>query len=350
MNAFQPINFTLNIRFMKAIQLTAFGIENLQLTDVALPEIGSQDVLVEMKAVSLNYLDRAIVNGHYNSKLQLPRIPFSDGAGIVAAVGRNVTKWKAGDKVVAHYYQKWIAGNRNDENAHSQLGQASQGVLAEYALIPDYGLVRAPIHLSFEQSSTLSIAGLAAWTGLFELAGLRAGESIVTIGSGAVSLFALQLASAAGASVIATSSSDNKLRSLTSLGASHTINTQKFTNWSEEVRRITGDQGVDAILDVGGAATISQSIQSVKRHGFVGVIGFLGGPVLTVDFFRMITYNIRLQGLSGGSRASFESMIAALEANHIEPVIDSVFSIEKTRDAFYYLEEKSTVGKVVITI
>lgn len=335
---------------MKAIQLKAFGIENLQLTELALPEIGPQDVLVEMKAVSLNYLDRAIVKGEYDSKMQLPRIPFSDGAGVVTAVGRDVTKWRVGDKVVAHYYQKWIAGNRNDENAHSQLGQASQGVLAEYAIIPDYGLVRAPVHLNFEQSASLSISGLAAWTGLFELAGLQSGGSIVTIGSGAVSLFALQLARAAGVRVISTSSSNEKLRRLTSLGASHVINSQKFPNWSDEVRRITHDQGVDAILDVGGAATISQSVQSVKRHGFVGVVGFLGGPVLTVNFFRMITYNIRLQGLSGGNRESFERMIAALEVNHIEPVIDRAFSIEETKDAFYYLEERSTVGKVVITI
>ena len=335
---------------MKAIQLTAFGIENLVLTDVALPELGNNDVLVEMKAVSLNYLDHSIVMGKYNPNLPLPRIPFSDGAGVVDSVGPGVTKWKAGDRVIAHYYQKWIAGDRNDENAYSQLGQASQGVLSEYAIIPDYGLVRAPDNLNFEQASTLSIAGVAAWTGLFQLAGLQAGQCIATIGSGSVSLFALQFAKTAGARVISISSSDEKLQTLKMLGASDVINSQKFPNWSEEVRRLTGNQGVDAILDVGGASTITNSIQSVKRHGFVGIVGFLGGPVLTVDFFRMITYNVRLQGLSGGSRESFERMVSAIEKNNIVPVIDRVFDIEQTQDAFHYLKQKSSIGKVVIRI
>jgi NADPH:quinone reductase-like Zn-dependent oxidoreductase len=335
---------------MKAIQLSAFGIDNLELKEVTLPKLGNNDVLVEMKAVSLNYLDRAIVLGKYNPNLPLPRIPFSDGAGVVAQVGKDVTKWKAGDKVVAHYYQKWIAGDRNDENAYSQLGQASQGVLAEYAAIPDYGLVRAPENLNFEQSSTLSIAGLAAWTGLFELAGLQAGHSIATIGSGSVSTFAIQLAKTGGARVIAISSSDEKLETLKLLGANDVINSEKMPNWSEEVRRLTNNQGVDAILDVGGASTITNSIQSVKRHGFVGIVGFLGGPILTVDFFRMITYNVRLQGLSGGSRESFERLISAIEKNNIIPVIDRVLDIEQTQDAFHYLEQKSSIGKVVIRI
>ncbi len=335
---------------MKAIQLTAFGIENLKLTEVPVPELGYNDVLVKMKAVSLNYLDRAIVMGKYNPNMELPRIPFSDGAGVVAGVGRDVTKWKVGDRVVAHYYQKWIAGNRNDENAYSQLGQVSQGVLAEYATIPDYGLVRAPANLNFTQASTLSIAGVAAWTGLFQLAGLQAGQCIATIGSGSVSLFALQFAKAAGARVISISSSEVNLQTLKTLGASDVIHSQKFPNWDEEVRRLTGNQGVNAILDVGGASTITNSIQSVKRHGFVGIVGFLGGPVLTVDFFRMITYNVRLQGLSGGSRESFEHMVSAIEKNQIVPVIDRVFDIDQTKDAFHYLNQKSSIGKVVIAI
>ena len=335
---------------MKAIQLTAFGIENLKLTEVPVPELGYNDVLVEMKAVSLNYLDRAFVMGKYNPNMELPRIPFSDGAGVVAGVGRDVTKWKVGDRVVAHYYQKWIAGNRNDENAYSQLGQVSQGVLAEYATIPDYGLVRAPANLNFTQASTLSIAGVAAWTGLFQLAGLQAGQCIATIGSGSVSLFALQFAKAAGARVISISSSEVNLQTLKTLGASDVIHSQKFPNWDEEVRRLTGNQGVNAILDVGGASTITNSIQSVKRHGFVGIVGFLGGPVLTVDFFRMITYNVRLQGLSGGSRESFEHMVSAIEKNQIVPVIDRVFDIDQTKDAFHYLNQKSSIGKVVIAI
>ncbi len=335
---------------MKAIQLKAFGIENLELTEINLPSLGRNDVLVKMKAVSLNYLDRAIAMGIYNPNLELPRIPFSDGAGVVAEVGSDVTKWKVGDRVVFQYYQKWIAGNRNDENAYSQLGQASQGVLAEYAIIPDYGLVRAPGNLTFEQASTLSLAGLVAWTGLFELGGLQAGQCIATIGSGSVSLFALQFAKASGVDVISISSSDEKLKFLKKLGATHIINSQKFPNWNEEVRRVTGNQGVDAILDIGGATTISNSILSVKRHGFVGIVGFLGGPVLTVDFFRMITYNVRLQGLSGGSRESFEHMVSAIEKNQIEPVIDRVFNIEQTREALQYFSEKSAIGKVVIAI
>jgi NADPH:quinone reductase-like Zn-dependent oxidoreductase len=335
---------------MKAIQLKAFGVQNLVLADIKQPAPQPHEVVVKIEAVSLNFRDRAFVDGKLDPSSALPKIPLTDGAGVVTEVGGKVTRWKKGDRVMIHFYQRWITGKRNADYASTQVGLATEGVLSEFTCVPEEGLVRVPEHMTSEEASTLPIAGLSAWTVLFDLAQLKPGQTLVTQGSGGVSVFALQLAKAAGARVISTSSSDEKLNQLRTLGADECINYQQYPRWHEEVQRLTSGQGADVVLDIGGASTISSSLQAVKYHGFVGLVGFLGGPVLSVDFFRTIQYDIRLQGFSVANRESFDAFARAASTIKLRPAVDTVFPVEKIQDAFYFLEKGNYVGKVVIKV
>ncbi|AYB30078.1 zinc-dependent alcohol dehydrogenase family protein [Chryseolinea soli] len=335
---------------MKAIHLKKFGLENLQLVEAKTPDPGPDEVLIRVDAVSLNYIDLAVTKGIYNSALALPRIPVSDGAGVVETVGSAVTRFKKGDRVMVHYYQKWLAGKRTVAMAQSQAGQATQGALAEYAVFPEYGLVRIPDSLTTVEASTLPIAALTAWTGLIEQGQVTAGHTVLTQGTGGVSIFALQFAKALGARVIATSGSDAKLEKLKALGADDVINYKTNPAWDEEVLRLTGGEGADATLDVGGAETIGKSLRSLRMHGFVGLVGFITGATLPIDFFRMVNACLRVQGLSVGSRESLENMVRAVDGVKLKPVIDTIYPIEKTQEAFRHMESGSFVGKIVVKI
>ena len=335
---------------MKAIHLKKFGLEHLQLVEAKTPEPGPGEVRIKVDAVSLNYIDLAVTKGLYNPALALPRIPVSDGAGVVEQVGIAVTRFKKGDRVMVHYYQKWLAGKRTVTMAQSQAGQATPGALAEYAVFPEDGLVGIPASLTTVEASTLPIAALTAWTGLIEQGRVTAGHTVLTQGTGGVSIFALQFAKALGARVIATSSSDVKLEKLKALGADDVINYKTNPAWNEEVLRLTGGEGVDATLDVGGAETIGKSLRSLRMHGYVGLVGFITGATLPLDFFRMVNACLRVQGLSVGSRESLESMVRAVDSTKLKPVIDTVYPIEKTQEAFRHLESGSFVGKIVVKI
>jgi NADPH:quinone reductase-like Zn-dependent oxidoreductase len=214
--------------FMKAIQLKAFGVSNLKLVEIKKPEPKPNEVLVRIEAVSLNFRDRAFVDGLLDPGVALPRIPLTDGAGVVEDVGTQVTHWQKGDQVMVPFYQKWISGKRNAQLASYQTGLATEGVLSEFTCIPEDALVRVPGHMTSEEASTLPIAGVTAWRALFELAGLKPGQTVVTQGTGGVSVFALQLAKIAGARVIATSSSNEKLNKLHKLGADECINYRDY--------------------------------------------------------------------------------------------------------------------------
>ncbi len=335
---------------MKAIHLTKFGLENLQLVEAKTPEPAPGEVLIKIEAVSLNYVDLAVTKGLYNPALALPRIPVSDGAGVVEKVGDAVTRFKKGDRVMVHYYQKWLAGKRTWAMAHSQAGQATQGSLAEYAVFPEDGLVRIPDSLTTVEASTLPIAALTAWTGLIEQGQVTTGHTVLTQGTGGVSIFALQFAKAVGARVIATSSADAKLEKLKALGADEVINYKTNPAWHEEVLRLTGGEGVEATLDVGGAETIGKSLLSLRMHGYVGLVGFITGATLPIDFFRMVNACLRVQGLSVGSCESFENMVRAIDSTKLKPVIDTIYPIEKTQEAFRHMESGSFVGKIVVKI
>ena len=335
---------------MKAIQLKKFGIENLTVVEEKKPSPGPYEVLIRVEAASINFIDLATARGHYNPSIPLPRIPISDGAGVVESAGSEVTRWKKGDRVMVNFYQKWLSGKRSLRAFQSQTGQATQGVLAEYTCIHEEALVRIPDYLSSEEASTLPIAGVTAWNGLFNYGELKAGQTLVTQGSGGVSVFALQLAKAAGVKVIATSSSDEKLDKLKKWGADELINYSQHKEWHEEVLRLTHEEGADATLDIGGAQTIKSAMLAVKPHGFVGLVGFLGGNILPVDFFRAVPFMITIQGISVGSRECFEDLVRALEVSRLHPVIDTVFPIEKTQEAYRLMESGKFSGKIVVKI
>ncbi|HEY8955720.1 NAD(P)-dependent alcohol dehydrogenase [Chitinophaga sp.] len=333
---------------MKAIQQVAFGLESLQLKEVPTPTPGPGEVLVKIEAAALNYLDVALATGTYSKELPLPRIPTSDGAGVVAATGDKVTLWQPGDRVAIHYNQLWQHGYATPATNHIRTGVSTPGLLAEYAVIPEYALVRTPANLTSVEAATLPVAGVTAWTGLMSYAGIKAGQTVLTQGTGGVSLFAMQIALAAGAKVIATSSHPDKLKKLKDLGAHEVIDYKKYPDWHEEVKRITAGEGVHATLDIAGAATIVNSVKSVGFNGFVGLVGFIAGAQLPLDLFTVVGSYIRLQGYSVGSLKSFQELAAAVETNDIHPVIDSVFPVSQAQEAFKYMGSGNYFGKVVI--
>jgi NADPH:quinone reductase-like Zn-dependent oxidoreductase len=334
---------------MKAYEIRdAFGVDALALTDRPDPSPGPGQVVVKNCAVSLNFRDLLLVKGDYSRKLPLPMTPCSDCAGEVAAVGAGVTRVKVGDRVAGIFMQTWIEGEVNEAKARSALGGAIGGVLAESVVLHENGLVHIPAHLSFEEAATLPCAGVTAWHALFEKGGLKAGDTVVTLGSGGVSLFALQFARMAGARVIATSGSDEKLARLKALGASDGINYKTTLDWDKPVRELTG-AGADHIVEVGGAGTLPKSFKAVRMGGTISLIGNVtgGGEVNPVP---VLMKTIRLQGIFVGSRVMFEAMNRAIEIASMRPVVDRVFEFDQAREAMHYMESGAHFGKICIRV
>ena len=311
------------------------------------PKIG--EVLVKIKAVSLNYRDLLVIKWLYNPHLNLPLIPCSDGVGEVAAVGTAVTKFKPGDRVAGIFMQKWLAGNLTEEAAKSALGGEIQGMLAEYVVLPESGLVHVPPHLSDAEAATLPCAAVTAWHGLIE-AGLKPGETVLVMGTGGVSLFALQFALMAGARVIATSSSDAKLERMKQLGASDVINYKSVPNWERQVLELTDGVGVDYVVEVGGANTLAKSLAAVKVGGQISLIGVLAGVQAEVNPLPAVMKGVRIQGIFVGSRQMFEAMNRAITVNKLHPVCDREFSFYETLEALSYMESGNHFGKITIKL
>jgi NADPH:quinone reductase-like Zn-dependent oxidoreductase len=336
---------------MKAYEVQRFGIDELSLVERETPEPGPHEVLVRMRAASLNYRDHMVVTGNYNPRMKLPAVPFSDGAGEVAAVGEAVTKWKAGDRVMPIFAQEWLDGESSEEKRRSSLGAGSQwdGVLREYAAFSDEGLVRIPEHLSFEEAATLPCAALTAWNALSVSGKLKAGDSVLTLGTGGVSVFAVQFAKIFGARVIATSSSDEKISRLRGLGADDEINYCSREDWDAAVLELTSKRGVDHVVEVGGAGTLGKSLNSVRIGGHVALIGALTGAG-TFNPITVFMKSVRLQGIFTGSRQMFEDMNRAIEVNKLEPVIERVFAFDEVGSALKHMESGAHFGKIVVTI
>ncbi len=327
--------------------MQAFGLDALALTELPVPKPGAGEVLVNITAFSLNYLDLMVIRGDYNPRLALPHVPGSDAAGVVEAVGAGVTQWKPGDRVTTTFIQKWLSGEVTADALASRLGCEQRGIFAQYVVLPAYGLVPTPAHLTDPEAATLPIAGLTAWAGLMKHGGLQPGQTVLVQGTGGVSVFALQLAKAAGCRAIATSGSDEKLAAMKALGADFLINYRALPNWEEEVLRLTEGQGADLTLDVAGSGTVNQSMRSVKLGGFVGLVGFLSGLRFDFDLFNAIVGNKTLKGFSVASRDSFAALNGALAVNRIKPVIDTVFPASRVREAFAYLESGRHHGQCV---
>jgi NADPH:quinone reductase-like Zn-dependent oxidoreductase len=288
------------------------------------------------------------VKGEYNRKMPLPMIPCSDCAGEVAAIGDGVTRVKVGDRVAGIFMQSWIEGEVNESKARSALGGAIGGVLSECVLLHQEGVVLIPPHLSFEEASTLPCAGVTAWHALIVKGGIKPGDAVVTLGSGGVSVFALQFAKLAGARVISTSGSEEKLAGLRSLGASDGINYKTAPDWDKRVRELTG-VGADQIVEVGGAATLPKSLKAVRAAGTISLIGNVSGNG-DVNPLPLLMKNARMQGIFVGSREMFEAMNRAIAFHQTRPVIDRVFPFDQAREAMHYLESGAHFGKIVIKV
>ncbi len=316
--------------------------------DAPVPAYGQ--VLVRVHAVSLNYRDILLVTGRYGfSQARPDLIPVSDGAGVVIGVGPGVRRWREGDRVAGIFSQSWYGGAQVADAWETTLGGAVDGMLADQVVLDQEGLVRIPDHLNFAQAATLPVAGVTAWNALCGLKPLKSGEVVLTLGTGGVSVYALQLAKAAGATVIITSSSDAKLAQAKALGADHLINYRTNPDWDQAVRRLTDGRGVDHVIEVGGTGTIARSIAATRAGGVVSLIGVLaaGDPIDPVSI--LATSSI-VRGVMVGSREHFEGLNAAMAANSLVPVVDRQFSFDDAPAALAYLASGSHFGKVVVTL
>jgi NADPH:quinone reductase-like Zn-dependent oxidoreductase len=335
----------------KAVRVNSeFSIDALSFDELEVVQPGRGEVLVAIKAVSLNYRDLLVVTGRYSPDLPRPLIIGSDAAGEVISVGEGVESLKPGDRVIGSFFQSWQRGEIDRQAASSSLGGAIDGVLTTVRRFDKRGLVGLPSHLSYEEGATLPCAATTAWHALVPTGHLKSGDTVLLLGTGGVSIFGLQFATMQGARTILTSSSDEKLVRAKSLGVSDTINYRKTPEWQKEVMRITNGRGVDNVLEVGGAGTLPRSLRSVRPGGQVSLIGVLAGIAEPLNIGPIIHSSIRLQGIYVGSVEMFEAMNRAIELHKLKPVIDRVFSFEQTQEALRYMESGKHFGKVVIRL
>lgn len=319
------------------------SVEGLVAAERDRPEPRANEVLVRMHAASLNFRDLAIVTGKYfGGAVARDTIPLSDGAGRVEAVGADVERFKVGDRVVATFTQ---GGGPMDA-----LGSPLDGVLTEYAVFGEHGLLPIPAHLSYEEAATLPCAGVTAWNALVGGRQVKPGETVLTLGTGGVSLFALQLAKAAGARVVITSSSDAKLEKARALGADETINYESSPEWERVVAELTGGRGADQVVELGGAGTLPHSYQAVGPGGEIALIGVMTRPEGDLSPFALMPKSATLRGIFVGDKSLFEGLNKAVEVNALKPVIDSVFDFDAAPEAYAYLRSAQHMGKVVIRI
>jgi NADPH:quinone reductase-like Zn-dependent oxidoreductase len=337
---------------MKAYKLLAEeGLAALSLTEQASPEVSANDVKVRVRAVALNYRDLIVAKGAKKANRITPITPVSDGAGEVIAVGENVKHLKAGDRVMASFFPTWIDGPLSDHHHANALGGGSiNGMLAEEVVLDQSVWLKVPEHLSFAQASTLPCAGLTAWHALFEAANLRPGDTILLQGTGGVSILALQLARAAGATVLMTSSSEEKAARAKALGASEVFDYRKNPAWGEAAKTWTNGRGVDIAVEVGGPGTFDQTISSLRYGGTMSILGVLTGTRGEVNTYAIFHKTLRVFGIYVGSVAMFHRLNRALDASKIEPVIDKSFDFDQAKEAYEYLQSGSHFGKVVVRV
>jgi len=323
------------------------GVDALAVNERELAAPASHEVRVRMKANAINYRDLATIENPVGRGFDFPRVPNSDGAGEITAVGADVTGFNVGDRVASCFFQNWPAGGISAGAMASALGGARDGVLSEEVNLSAEGVIRFPDHLSYAEAACLPCAGLTAWNCLMVQGQMKAGDTILLIGTGGVSVFGLQLAAMSGVRAIITSSSDAKLERAREMGAWETINYRETPNWHEEVLRLTEGRGVDVALETGGGGTLPNTIEAVRVGGTISLIGVLtGGEINPTPVMRK---SIRLQGVYVGSRDMFTDMNAAIDANGMKPVIDKEFSFDDAREAYHAMRAAGHFGKIVIT-
>ncbi|KAF7947585.1 hypothetical protein EAE96_008669 [Botrytis aclada] len=323
-------------------------------TQATLPELGANDVLVKLHAASLNYRDLIIPKGQYPFALRDGIIPGSDGAGEVLAVGSKVTRFTPGAKVLTLFSQTHYGGSLDQSSIQSGLGGAMDGTLRQHGIFNENGLVDMPSSLSYLEGATLPCAAVTAWNALYGLKPLKPSDVVLTQGTGGVSIFAVQFAKAAGATVIATTSSESKASTLKKLGADHVINYKTTPEWGAHAKSLTPKSaGVSHILEVGGPTTMAQSLKAIKIDGVISIIGFVGGQSKEKEpgFLDCLTNVCTVRGLLVGSREMFEDMNAAIDANGIKPVVDEkVFGLDELKEAYQYMWDQKHFGKLAIKI
>jgi NADPH:quinone reductase-like Zn-dependent oxidoreductase len=329
-------------------QIASFGIDSLELVDRPTPQPGPGEVLVKIHAVSLNYRDLMMVKGSYNPKLKLPRIPCSDGAGEVAAVGEGVSAWKPGDRVCGCFFQNWFDGPPTPAKVKGALGGDIDGMLAEFVLLKGTGLVSIPEHLSFEEAATLPCAALTAWNAL-AFANLQPNSTVLIQGTGGVSIFALQFAKLKGMRVLGISSSDAKLQRACSLGLDKGLDYGETSEWDRWVMEQTNGEGVDLVVEVGGVGTLPRSLRAVKMGGVIAQIGVLSGPAEAIPVPMILHKQVRIQGIYVGSRQHFEEMNSAIASAKLRPVFESL-NWREAREALREMESASHFGKLVLKV
>jgi NADPH:quinone reductase-like Zn-dependent oxidoreductase len=333
---------------MKRYQLTAFDLDHLELVPGDDPRPGRGEIVMAPTALSLNYRDLLVITGLYNPRLPLPCTPISDGAGKIVATGEGVTGLAEGDLVMTSFVSGWLEGPYRAEYQKTSLGTPGPGLAASRVVLPAHAVVPVPKGYDAAQASTLPIAALTAWSALVTEGKLRAGQTVLTLGTGGVSIFTLQIAKAMGATVIITSSSSEKLERARALGADHTINYRDEPRWERKVLEMTGGEGVDVVVENGGVQTLSRSLRSVRGGGTISLLGALTGLQGEVDIAPILMKRVKVAGILVDSRASLLALSRFLEDKRIQPVIDARFPFEKLRDALLHLRDGKHFGKIVI--
>lgn len=321
-----------------------FGFEHMQRAEQPEPTPGPGEVQVRVRAVSLNYRDLLIVKGHYNPRMKLPRVPLSDAAGQVVALGSGVTRVQIGQRVAMQFMPRWLSGTIADANARPTFGADIDGFATEAVVVSQDACVAIPDYLTWEEAASLPCAAVTAWNALME-GGLQAGETVLIQGTGGVSLFALQIAKMVGASPFVISGSDAKLERALALGATAGVNYRTTADWDQWVKAQTG--GVDHIVEVGGAGTLERSFRAVRTGGHIALIGVLAGGQ-QVNPMPIIMKALRVRGIFVGSRAMFEALLRAFALHRIHPVVDRVFPMVELPQVLHYLEGAGHFGKVVL--
>jgi len=337
---------------MRAYQLpkSGAGVDALTIVDRPVPKPLYRQVLVKIAACSLNYRDLLIVRGGYRAPVRDNLIPLSDGAGEVVEVGPGVTRVKIGDKIAGCFFQRWPGGEPDASLGASALGGSLDGMLAEYAVLEEDGVVAIPQHLSLEEGATLPCAGVTAWYAIMHHAKLVTGQTVLLQGTGGVSIFGLQLAHAMGITTIITSSSDEKLARAKALGATFGINYKTTPEWDRAARELTGGRGVDHVLEVGGVATLTRSFNAIRPGGKISIIGSVSGGARELHPGLIFSRRANVQGISVGSMRDFEAMNAAIAANKVKPAIDRVFGFDDVKAAFNHMATGAHFGKIVVRV
>ena len=336
---------------MQAYRFDAFkSLDDLHLHDEEVRQPGRGEVLLRVRTVSLNYRDVAMVFGRYPAPSEPGHIPTSDAAADVVAVGDGVSSLQPGDRVIGIFHPRWFGGERPDTLAADSYGAAQDGWLCQYKTVSQEAVVPLPRGLSYEEGATLPCAAATAWCALMGPTPLRAGQTVLTLGTGGVSIFAVQLAKALGARVVATTSGAGKADRLRSLGADEVVIYSDTPDWGARVRELTGGRGVDRVVEVGGPATINQSLKAVALGGEIVLIGFLGRDNPGIDFFDLANTYARVRSITVGDRANLVDLVRAVSANGIRPVIDRVFDFADAKAAFEHLEAARHVGKIVVRV